>query len=311
MKKNIKGLMITALLGLAILAGCQKNEVKEEVKDTPTTVIEHELGKLELADKPKTIVAFDYGTIENLDLMGVEISGLPKKTLPENLSKYKDDKYTDVGGLKEPNFEIIHGLKPDLIIISGRQADMYEDFSKIAPTLYLTIDGSKYMEDFKANVKDLETIFGENKDLEEGLVKIEDKLNEIKKTAEAGKNALFIMTNDGSISAYGKGSRFALIHNEMNIPAADENIEVSGHGQKVAYEYIKKIDPDFLFVMDRAAIVGGDNKATDMLKNDIVDSTKAAKEGNIVYLTSPAWYVGAGGIESTNIMIDDIVNSYK
>ncbi len=311
MRKNIKGLMITALLGLALLAGCGSGDKKVEDKKETALVVEHEMGTTQLDKTPEKIVAFDYGTIENLDLMGVDIIGLPKKTLPDNLDKYKDDKYADVGGLKEPNFEKIHELKPDLIIISARQADMYEDFQKIAPTLYLTIDGSKYMEDFKANVGRLETIFGKNEDLEKGLVEIEDKLGQIKKAAEGGKNALFIMTNDGSISAYGKGSRFALVHNEMNIPAADENIEVSGHGQKVAYEYIKKIDPDYLFVMDRAAIVGGDNKATDMLKNDIIDSTKAAKEGHIVYLTSPAWYVGAGGIESTNIMIDDLVNSYK
>ena len=119
------------------------------------------------------------------------------------------------------------------------------------------------------------------------------------------------MTNDGNISAYGKGSRFGLVHNEMNIPAADENIEVSNHGQKVAYEYIKKINPDYLFVMDRAAVVGGDNKATDMLENDIIYTTDAYKNKKIVYLNSPAWYVGAGGLESTNIMIDDILNNYN
>ena len=137
--------MITALLGLALLAGCGSGDKKVEDKKETALVVEHEMGTTQLDKTPEKIVAFDYGTIENLDLMGVDIIGLPKKTLPDNLDKYKDDKYADVGGLKEPNFEKIHELKPDLIIISARQADMYEDFQKIAPTLYLTIDGSKYM----------------------------------------------------------------------------------------------------------------------------------------------------------------------
>ena len=39
------------------------------------------------------------------------------------LSKYEDAKYANVGSLKEPDFEAIHALKPDVIFISGRQAD--------------------------------------------------------------------------------------------------------------------------------------------------------------------------------------------
>ena len=51
--------------------------------------------------------------------MGVDVVGLPKGSLPEYLSKYKEDKYSDLGGLKEPDFEAINELNPDLIIIPG------------------------------------------------------------------------------------------------------------------------------------------------------------------------------------------------
>ena len=45
--------------------------------------------------------------------------------------------------------EKIFELNPDLIIISGRQADYYEELSKIAPTINLSIDNKNYLESFE------------------------------------------------------------------------------------------------------------------------------------------------------------------
>ena len=64
--------------------------------------------------------------------MGVDVVGLPKGSLPEYLSKYKEDKYSDLGGLKEPDFEAINELNPDLIISSPskRTKDTLDFFIK-------------------------------------------------------------------------------------------------------------------------------------------------------------------------------------
>lgn len=99
------------------------------------------------------------GALDTLDKLGVEVTGLPKQAIPEYLSKYQDDKYANVGGLKEPDFEKIAELKPDLIIIQGRQADSFDEFSKIAPTIYIDTDNQHYMKSFKENTKVLGQIF--------------------------------------------------------------------------------------------------------------------------------------------------------
>jgi len=36
-----------------------------------------------------------------------------------------------VGTLKEPDFEAVNAIQPDLIIISGRQQDSYNNFKKL------------------------------------------------------------------------------------------------------------------------------------------------------------------------------------
>lgn len=99
-----------------------------------------------LVDKnPKKVIVFDYGILDALDHIGEDIIGLPKKSVPPYLDKYKSDEYVDLGTLQEPNFETIYELKPDVIIISARQASLYDEFKKIAPTIYLSIDGGDYI----------------------------------------------------------------------------------------------------------------------------------------------------------------------
>ena len=40
--------------------------------------------------------------------------------------------------------EKIFELTPDLIVISGRQADYYEELNKIAPTINLSLNNENY-----------------------------------------------------------------------------------------------------------------------------------------------------------------------
>ena len=114
------------------------------------------------------------------------------------------------------------------------------------------------------------------------------------------------MANDGNISAFGEGSRFGLIHKEFGFAPADSNIEVSNHGQSITFEYILEKNPDYVFVIDRAAVAGGNVTAEQIFDNDLIKETDAYKNGRIVYLTSQIWYVASGGLQGTNIMIEDI-----
>lgn len=319
LSKKITLVMISMLV-IVLAVGCSnddKNSSEEIVSEgneskNEEIIIEHELGEVKLKKDPKNIVVFDYGSLDTLDALGIDIVGLPKKSVPSYLDKYKDDKYEDLGTLFEPNFDKIFEIEPDLIIISGRQAELYEEFSKIAPTLYVTVDGSNYMSSFKENIDTLKEIFTIEDLANQKLAKIDEKIEALnKKVKEINKNGLFLMTNDGNMSVYGEGSRFGILYNEFGIKPADEKIEVSNHGQKVNFEYLKEVDPDYLYVMDRAVIAGGETYAKDMLENDIVKGTKAYKDGNIIYLTSEVWYVAAGGINATSIMVDDVLNSFN
>ncbi|MBC8591041.1 siderophore ABC transporter substrate-binding protein [Wansuia hejianensis] len=312
--KNIKrlGLLVLVIMGAFAMVACnsQPKTVDKEQVENQTINIKHQLGEVSLDKTPNKVVVFDYGVLDALDKIGQDIVGLPKKTVPQYLDKYKGDDYVDVGTLKEPNFEKIYELNPDLIIISGRQAELYDEFKKIAPTVYLTIEQEDYIGSLKNNMEVLGEIFDKKEELEKEVENIEDAIESLNEKAKSmDKNALFIMANDGNISAFGSGSRFGMLHKEFGVKAVDENIDSSQHGQKISFEYIVEKDPDYIYVMDRVAVTGGDISAKQVMDNDLIKSTKAYKNNNIIYLDAHVWYVSSGGITSTMKMIEEIQSS--
>lgn len=315
MKKTVLILVIAMMATL--VAACGSNKTDSSNGTTPTgaeanntaeeIVIKHELGETPVKKNPSKVVVFSYGVVDSLDKLGVEIAALPKNNLPPYLKKFEDEKYVNAGGLKEPDFETIHGLKPDLIIIAGRQSSSYEEFKEIAPTIYMDIDTNRYMESFKENAETLGKIFGKESEVQAELAKIDTDIKQLnEKVTAANKNALIILANDGKISAYGAGSRFGIIHDVFGFPPVDPDIKTSTHGDPVSFEYIVEKDPDYLFVIDRGAVVGGESSAKQVVENELVMKTKAYKEGHIVYLDPSYWYLSGGGLVSVEAMVQEI-----
>ena len=168
------------------------------------------------------------------------------------------------------------------------------------------------MADLEKNVTDVGRIFGKEDVAARKMDDLKKQIADAKAiAANSNDKALILLTNDGSMSAYGKGSRFGLIHDVLGIREADENIKVSIHGQEVGYEYIAKINPDIIYVVDRTAVVGGTKFANTTLDNALVNSTKAGKNKKIVTMDAESWYLTTGGLTSTEKMINDALTGLK
>ncbi|MFB1051212.1 siderophore ABC transporter substrate-binding protein [Paraliobacillus sp. JSM ZJ581] len=314
MKRTLFFLSIIALL--FVVAACGTNngsgasndqtnaDTEEAAKEIEVT---HELGTTTVPVNPERVVVFDYGSLETLDELGVKVTGVPQSNLPPHLKKYSDDAYKNAGSVKEPDFEALSVMEPDLIIISGRQSSVYEELSELAPTIYMGIDTADYLASFKSNVKKLGEIFEAEKKATEKLDEVMTTVNEVKSITEASEGkGLVILTNDGGISSYGPGSRFGFVHDELGVTPADEKIEASTHGQNVSFEYIAETNPDYLFVIDRNMIVGGEASAEKTLANDLVQGTNAANNENIIYLDPYYWYISGGGLVSVAEMANEV-----
>ncbi|MFJ7935046.1 siderophore ABC transporter substrate-binding protein [Sporosarcina sp. NPDC096371] len=319
MKKFTMALLMVALMALLVACGAKDDaagdkttgsKAEPEVEGTTEPeilTIKHDLGEAKVAKNPEKVVVFDFGMLDTLDELGVEVAGVPQMNIPSYLSKYEDSKYTNVGGLKEPDFETIHAMKPDVILISGRQSAMYEELNEIAPTIFVGVDTANYMESFKHNMNMVAELFSKEDEMKEELAEIDEKIAAIsEESSKIDAKSLIILGNQGKVSAYGPTSRFGIIHDVFGFKAADENLEVSTHGQGISFEYILETNPDILFVIDRDAAVGGDASAKDSIENELVVKTKAYKDGKIIYLDPNYWYLSGGGLQSVKAMIEEV-----
>jgi len=288
----------------ASTSGSTEEKKEEESKEVTFT---HEYGEVTIEKNPEKVVVFDFGILDALDALGVEVAGLPQAIVPESLEKYKGSEYTNVGSLKEPDFEAIHELQPDVIFISGRQAELYDQFAEIAPTIFVDVDYANYIPSLEENFNLVAELFEKEDVLETKMEELQASIDEVNKEASASESkALILLANEGKVSAYGPGSRYGFVHDAFGFKAVDENLEVSQHGQSITFEYILEKNPDVIFVIDRSAAIGGEVGAKETIENELVKKTNAYKNGKIIYLDAVNWYIAGNGITSTQAMTEEV-----
>lgn len=308
MKRKMNMISIALILALIVSACGSKPAADNENPagasggEVEKLTFTHLLGETTVNKNPQKVVVFDFGVLDSLDKLGIEIAGVPQANIPAYLSKYNDKKYVNVGSLKEPDFEKINAIKPDLIIISNRQAEAYDELTKIGPTLFMQVDQEQYVDSFKENMKSLGQIFGKEAEIEQELSSLIETIDQVNEQVKAEqKNALVVLVTGGKVSAYGPGSRFGVIHDVLGLQAVDESLDKAAtHGTSISFEYIVEKNPDYLFVVDRDAVVsgGGDASAKDVIENELVKRTNAYKNGQIVYLDPNYWYLSGGDRKS-------------
>jgi len=258
---------------------------------------------------PKKIVVMDYSSLDTIQELGLSsvVAAVPKGNLPAYLSAFKDKKYADVGGVMDFDIEKIYKLSPDLIIISARQQRMHEKLSRIAPTVNINIDNNNYVGSFKTNTLLLGRIWGKEAQAKQIVGNFDAEADRLRSiiSKEQGKG-LITLYNAGKFSAYGSGSRFGIVHDVLGLKQADGKIQISTHGKSVNSEYIAKLNPDFLFIVDRDSVVTGKPVAREDVENKLIRTTNAFKNGRIAYLPADYWYLANGGAKSMMLMLKDI-----
>ena len=304
----MKKIHIALALAIGIIVtSCGDKKGKNAENATYTIEIVHALDTVSVPIQPKKVVVFDIGAMETLNELGVKPVGVPAEFIPEHLKFLKDDKsITDVGSMMEPNFEKIYAAQPDLIVISARSEKFYKQFSEIAPTIYTQVDNKDYVASFEKNNLMLGKIFGQEK-VQKRINDLKAAINSSKdEISKSDKKALVILYNKGKFSAYGKNSRFGFIHDVMGVKPIDQTLEVATHGQPSANEFIETANPDYLFILDRAAVVNGIKTNKSEIENALIQRTNSYKNNNIIYLDPQVWYLSGGGLTSTEQMINDV-----
>lgn len=264
---------------------------------------------------PESVAIFSFDVLDILDYVGIDktsitMLGIPKSNLPVYLPDYKDDQYKNVGTLFMPDLDALDLFMPDLIIIGGRSASSYDLLSEQYPNadiLDVSFVYGDYIEGLEQNVENIGKIFTTiTTELNEELDLIKSELNEVKEVVKT-YDALFVLVNGESLSFYGAEGRFAVLYDEFGfIPSDDKDDTGQSHGELIGYEYIAAVNPTVIFLMDRGAAIGNASGVESVLDNALIKNTTAGTNDDIYELSGVAWYISAGGFQSTYMMISDI-----
>lgn len=264
--------------------------------------------KINVPDNPKKVVVADLATLDTLDSLGLgdRISGLTKSTKIDYLAKYFDDKnIINVGSVKEVDLEKILSAEPEVIFIGSRLAEKYDELSKIAPVVFLGIDyaNGTFMS-VKENVEQIAKIFNVNSS--EIFNSYEARLNKIKEKS-SGKSAIIGLVTKSNFNTLGNLKRCAMIGTDAGFKNIANDAKTT-HGNDASFELILKLNPDYIFVLDRDNAINnkGSKTAKEVMSNPIIDKSNAAKNGKIYYLNPSVWYLTEGGIKAMDFMLNDL-----
>ncbi|HHU11310.1 MAG TPA: ABC transporter substrate-binding protein [Intrasporangiaceae bacterium] len=319
---------VPVLVGGLLLAGCgtatsstdsgatapSATTAPAEAAATSVTVTDSQGREVEVPTNPETVVAMDWSVIRTLSDLGVEVDAVPQAVgqLPDDLAAYADA--TTVGTVFEPDYEAIAALDPDVVIVGSRSGtpEVVAEFEKFAPAV---LDMSVRAED-PADVFDVTTervvqlgsIFGLEQEATDLMNGLESQIAEVKSQAADAGTAMVVQVSDGTLSAYGPGSRFSQVYTDFGFAATQAPIEDGGsHGEEISQEFFVQYNPGVLFVLDRAKAIGEEQTpALDVLNNGLVGTTDAAKNGTITEIDGFAWYLAASAPSSWQQMVDDV-----
>ena len=297
----ISGLLLYYLPDMTSGHNAESNKISQTFKEK---TIVHDFGTTELKKAPKRIVILDnlYGEIlDPLDITPVgattgqadsqEFSTLFKK-------QYKDAKVISVGWQGNPDLDKIAELKPDLILMTGEQEDLYEELSEIAPTVGYQINTDENWDYHETSLKVAE-IFDKRDDMKKDLDRLDAReavFAENVKAKFGDQKLMYLRVTDNDIRYYAYG-HFGYLYDTYHFNRA-ETFNPDDMFQVIDPDKLKDINPDLLIVQaDSQELL--DNK----LKNTPVwTSLKAVQNNKVIYADYSTYMLGFGIVSQEAIM---------
>ena len=297
----ISGLLLYYLPDMTAGHNAESNQTSQTFKEK---TIVHDFGTTELKKAPKRIVILDnlYGEIlDPLDITPVgattgqadsqEFSTLFKK-------QYKDAKVVSVGWQGNPDLDKIAELKPDLILMTGEQEDLYEELSEIAPTVGYQINTDENWDYHETSLKVAE-IFDKRDEMKKDLDRLDAReavFAENVKAKFGDQKLMYLRVTDNDIRYYAYG-HFGYLYDTYHFNRA-ETFNPDDMFQVINPDKLKDINPDLLIVQaDSQELL--DNK----LKNSPVwTSLKAVQNNKVIYADYSTYMLGFGIVSQEAIM---------
>lgn len=258
--------------------------------------------KLSIIKPNPRIAVYDLSALETVHALNGNIVGVAKASVFADLISLKDSpNIEDIGGLTKPNIQKIQTIKPDLIIISGRQRSAADSLSQIAPVLDVSATDLEELERTQHTITILGKILGKEVEAEKLVHEFKGSMTKFQQQARAfnQSEALMLMYINGKLVGFPSKSRFGFIHDVLGFKESNIEMDASARSNPLSDADILNANPKYIFVFDRGQISTDILADKEKIETDLIKKTKAYQEGNFIYLNPRLWYlVGSGPISS-------------
>jgi len=217
-----------------------------------TRIVKTVNGDLEIPAEPKRVVAQGY--MATLLALGVKPIGAPFWDIESPHVQGMTDGIEDIGNIDSSSIEKILSLQPDLIVTLSNDTQIYEQLSKIAPTVVYTYDTFK---DTRDEIREFGKLLGKEEEAEAWVA----DFNETVKAAKAQIQG--IIGDDETVTVMGgfdkglyiyasgvwRGVQAIYSHLELTPPPrVQEIIEAGKDLEKVSFELVPEFAGDYIFL---------------------------------------------------------------
>ena len=297
----ISGLLLYYLPDMTSGHNAESNNTSQTFKEK---TIVHDFGTTELKKVPKRIVILDnlYGEILNplhITPVGATTGQADSQEFSTLFKKqYKDAKVVSVGWQGNPDLDKIAELKPDLILMTGEQEDLYDELSEIAPTVGYQINTDENWDYHETSLKVAE-IFDKRDEMKKDLDRVDAReavFAENVKAKFGNQKLMYLRVTDNDIRYYAYG-HFGYLYDTYHFNRA-ETFNPDDMFQVIDPDKLKDINPDLLIVQaDSQELL--DNK---LKNNPVWSSLKAVQNNKVIYADYSTYMLGFGIVSQEAIM---------
>ncbi|QYR21277.1 iron-siderophore ABC transporter substrate-binding protein [Paenibacillus sp. sptzw28] len=301
LRKHLFSGLTLIILSTVILTACgtsqeaakEVNTGANEGQASSKRVITHLAGETTIEGEPQKIAVLDYRLADSLLALGIKPYAMTSYMGETKIEYIDGDPLKGVKNLgDQPNLEAILEAQPDFII--GRQDDnkIYDDLSKIAPTILVPIHT-----DWRLNFRELAQMLNKSKEAEQWIAQYDKKAEEAKKkiSGKVGKDAtaLYMRVMPKEYRIHGPNQAFgATLAQDLGFKPLPQ-VESIKKFEALSMEKLPELNPDYIFIQVGGPVKGGDKAAekkyAELTQSPLWKDLKAVKN-NHVYLV-PYWVI--------------------
>jgi iron complex transport system substrate-binding protein len=310
--------VVGAVVAALVLAGCGGGSEEEQAaggsSDGFPRTVEHAMGKIEIKTKPKRVVALDTSFVDATLVMDTPVVGYTDyRTINGKLPDYLGDDRTkygseaeSVGTLAEPNLEKIAALKPDLIVSAKvRHEKLYEQLSKIAPTIMSETTGPTWKDNIRLEAKAL----GEEALADKEMAAYEAAAKTVGTAINAKANnpkISVVRFVDGPTRLYQNSSFSGIVLKDAGL-ARPKPQDVNAFAAEISAERIKDADGDAIFVTTYNDDKGLSKKTAEQFKANPLWKPLQPKVHEVDDIT----WMTAVGLQGAWVILTDLAKTYE